>query len=427
MNHAAVSRAPKISYKYVNVDVLIRSTRMLVVLCTKTSIARKMTAKLVLPLLSVFALYAIFYFAEINGLNHLAQGAITAKTLPGTNEPLRTIYTGIEPVDNVLAALTTFFWPATDGSNPTLTLHSIAFSGTFGAAWTLVTLESWRRGNAWTVAAFPTMFGLLAQVLTFAFATPLYCAFQLRNSVTARKPNAENIRIPRAVLNAIPLVFILGFMVPTLLMILPVSEHVTVDMKQIFIASWHPWPAYVAIALTIINFVFGPDVSNDGSVEGERANLRSLRFVYAFAFANAALTHLISWIMSLATVLTPVIFEKRLLAVLHPFKVFQIALPWSKPVLQVSDIGEGVHVFLRWDYLIGSAGVLFWALSLYNAAHRVVYGKVRWLDLLKKAVLLVTLVGPVGAAVELMWERDELIIHETGGIKRVASREKKSS
>lgn len=88
-----------------------------------------------------------------NGLNHLAQGAITAKTLPGTNEPLRTIYTGIEPVDNVLAALTTFFWPATDGSNPTLTLHSIAFSGTFGAAWTLVTLESWRRGNAWTVAA----------------------------------------------------------------------------------------------------------------------------------------------------------------------------------------------------------------------------------------------------------------------------------
>lgn len=143
----------EISYKYVNVDVLIRSTRMLVVLCTKTSIARKMTAKLVLPLLSVFALYAIFYFAEINGLNHLAQGAITAKTLPGTNEPLRTIYTGIEPVDNVLAALTTFFWPATDGSNPTLTLHSIAFSGTFGAAWTLVTLESWRRGNARTVAA----------------------------------------------------------------------------------------------------------------------------------------------------------------------------------------------------------------------------------------------------------------------------------
>jgi hypothetical protein len=126
---------------------------MLVALSTRTSIASKMTAKLVLPLLSVFALYAIFYFAEINGLNHLAQEAITAKTLPGTNEPLRTVYTGIAPVDNVLAALTTFFWPATDGSNPTLTLHSIAFSGTFGAAWTLVTLESWRRGNAWTIAA----------------------------------------------------------------------------------------------------------------------------------------------------------------------------------------------------------------------------------------------------------------------------------
>ncbi|GFG18757.1 hypothetical protein IFM5058_09331 [Aspergillus udagawae] len=386
-----------------------------------------MTARLILPLLSVFALYAIFYFAEINGLNRLAHEAISTKTLPGTNELLRTVYTGIEQVDVVLAALTTFFWPATDGSNPTLTLHSIAFSGTFGAAWTLVTLESWRRGNAWTIAAFPMMFGLVAQVLTFAFATPLYCAFQLYSSITARNPNAENIRIPRSVLNAIPVVFILGFMVPSLLMILPVSEHVTVDMKQIFIASWHPWPAYVAIALTIINAVFGPFVSSDRSVEGGRANLRSLRFVYAFAFANAALTHLISWIVSMATVLAPVIFEKRLLAALHPFKVFEIALPWTKPTLQVSDIGAGVHVFLRWDYLIGSAGVLVWALSLYKTAHLVVYGKVAWLDLLKKAVLLVTLVGPVGAAVELMWERDELIIHETGGIKRDTLREKKTS
>lgn len=112
-----------------------------------------MAAKLILPLLSVFALYAIFYFAEINGLHRLALEAIASKTLPGTKEPLRTVYTGIEPVDDLLAGLTVFFWPATDGSNPTLTLHSVAFSGAFGAAWTLVTLESWRRGNAWTIAA----------------------------------------------------------------------------------------------------------------------------------------------------------------------------------------------------------------------------------------------------------------------------------
>jgi hypothetical protein len=270
------------------------------------------------------------------------------------------------------------------------------------------------------------MFGLLAQVLTFAFATPLYCAFQLYSSVTARNPNAENIRIPRAVLNATPLVFTVGFMAPTLLMILPVSEHVTVDMKQVFIASWHPWPAYVAIALTIINIVFSRPVSSDRSVEGSRANLRSLRFVYAFAFANAALTHLISWIVSLATVIVPAIFEKRLLAALHPFKVFEVALPWTVPALQVSDIGEGVHVFLRWDYLIGSTGVLVWTLSLYMTAHLVVYGRVGWQDLLKKAVLLVTLVGPVGAAVELMWERDELIIYETGGMKRETLQEKKT-
>lgn len=112
-----------------------------------------MAAKVFLPLLSVFALYAIFYFAEINGLHRLALEAIASRKLPGTNEPLRTVYTGVEPIDEVLAGLITFFWPATDGSSPAMTLHSIAFSGTFGAAWMLVTMESWRRGNAWTVAA----------------------------------------------------------------------------------------------------------------------------------------------------------------------------------------------------------------------------------------------------------------------------------
>ena len=110
-------------------------------------------AKVLLPSLSLFALYAIFYYADINGLRALGEQYVASKTLPGTNEPLRTIYTGIEPIDHLLTTLTAFFWPTTDGSNPTLFLHSVAFSGTFGSAWVLITLEAWRQGNAWTIAA----------------------------------------------------------------------------------------------------------------------------------------------------------------------------------------------------------------------------------------------------------------------------------
>jgi hypothetical protein len=103
--------------------------------------------------LSASTLYAIWYFAFANGL--LAQNdiVIASGKLPGTNDPLRTVYTGIGPVDRLLTLLTIFFYPALDGQSPGLLVHSLGFSGTFGAAWTLVVLESWRKGNAGTIAA----------------------------------------------------------------------------------------------------------------------------------------------------------------------------------------------------------------------------------------------------------------------------------
>ena len=112
-----------------------------------------MAAKLVLPLLSASVFYAIFYFALVNGLRDLGDECVANKTLPGTDFPLRTVYTGVGKVDELLTLLTTFFWPVTDGFHPALLLHSIAFSGTFCSAWVLVTLESWRKGNRGTILA----------------------------------------------------------------------------------------------------------------------------------------------------------------------------------------------------------------------------------------------------------------------------------
>ncbi|KAL2823804.1 hypothetical protein BDW59DRAFT_92366 [Aspergillus cavernicola] len=385
-----------------------------------------MAAKLILPLLSLFVFYAIFYFAEVNGTNKLVFKSIESGKLPTSDAPLRTVYTGIAPLDELLTVLTVFFWPTTDGGNLSLLVHTIGFSGTFGSAWILVCLEAWRKGNTWTLAAFPMALGLLAQVMTFAFATPLYCAIQLFTSVTAVRPNPENIRIPRAVLKALPLVFLIGFMVPSGLLLVPISEEVTTDLKQIFIAVWQPWPAYVSILLTIVHVLFSPFTSNDNTIEGGRATLRSLRWVYAFAFANTALTHIISWIIPLATVAAPMLFKEEYLEALHPLMVFDIPKPWGTPAL-AENVGAGVHAFLRWDYLIGSVGVLVWAVSLHQTAHRVVYGQVGCgcVGLVVKIAALTALAGPVGAAVELMWERDELVVNELGGLKRVALAGKK--
>jgi len=152
--------------------------------------------------------------------------------------------------------------------------------------------------------------------------------------------------------------------------------------------------------------------------------MSTLRWVYATALATAGLAHLVSWVIPLASVVAPVLFQDRFLADLHPSNVFQIPIPWSG--VQVQTVAEGVHYFLRWDYLIGSAGILLWAIKLYTVAHKQIFSTVSLTGLLVKIVLLSIVVGPTGAAVELVWERDELVFKETGGSRRVSS-EKKSS
>lgn len=264
----------------------------------------------------------------------------------------------------------------------------------------------------------PAIFGLAAQLMTFAFATPLICGLQLACSITASRPHANNIRVPRVVLSVLPAIFVIGFMIPTHAMVLPAPDVISVDMKQIAIAIWQPWPAYVSILTTVAYYVLSPFFRND-----QRASLSSLRWVYAFAFANASLSHLVSWIVSLATVIAPGLFNDRFLDHLHPSKVFSIPLPWSG--LKVDTVADGVHVFLRWDYMIGSAGVLIWALTLYAVAHKQILSVVSWPTLLLKVGLLTALTGPTGAAVELMWERDELVFRETDS--KLVSKTKKSS
>ena len=205
-------------------------------------------------------------------------------------------------------------------------------------------------------------------------------------------------------------------LVPSGLMLLPESDIVTPDTKQILIAIWQPWPAYVAILLWLAYSTPGLFNSDHGSLDTQGNSRRALRYSYAFAFANCAIPHIVCVTISFATVVSPAIFDGRYVEALHPSKVFDTPLPWASPLVRVETVGQGVHTFLRWDYIIGSLGVLVWAISLYKAAHQSTYGHVDGFGLLIKSTLLTLLAGPVGAAVELVWERDELVLH-AGSVK----------
>ncbi|CAG8234361.1 unnamed protein product [Penicillium salamii] len=388
--------------------------------------------KYIFLLLSVLVFYANTQFVHNSGIRVLIRDAIVSKTLPGSNNVLKTVFTGIARVDRELMILTSFFYPAADGQNATLLLHIVGFSGSFASAWALVTMEAWRSGNRWKIIAVPLphcmeerkgvvaldckeanecspmVFGVMAQLKTFALWGPLYCGLHLATSITATTPTVQNIRIPRIIQLAIPIAYAIGYVIPSVLMVLPAPMVISTDQKQIFIAIWQAWAISVGIITTLAFYLLSPWIKDDLPSDH--------RGVYAFAFVTATVPHLISWTISLASVVAPALFHDQYVQALCPSKVFELPSPWDSVNFPVRDVSVGAHLFLRWDCLIGSTSILVWAVTLYVKACRVGGEPVNWGVLGVKIALLTILTGPIGSAVALMWERDNLICYGTRGV-----------
>ena len=71
------------------------------------------------------------------------------RMLPGTQELIKTSYTGIEWIDSQLGVLTLFFWETIDGSRPHASLFSFYFGGQLAAGWCVFMIEGLRNGNRW--------------------------------------------------------------------------------------------------------------------------------------------------------------------------------------------------------------------------------------------------------------------------------------
>lgn len=261
-----------------------------------------------------------------------------------------------------------------------------------------------------------SVFGFIAQTCTFALSTTLYGCLHLRRSVTVVNPTPQNISVSPAVLRAIPFIFLVGYQLPTILTILRAPERISIDLKQIFIAIWQPWPIYVSILAGAVHYITSLFTSPEtNATKANQTQLTLLRRVYAFAFAHTAITHILGWTVSLATVLAPVLFNPKFIPILHPARVFRPTFPFLATDLRIESVGQGVHIFLQWDFLIGSLGTLVWAMGLWAAAQKKY--NLEWrnsstvlgLGLFVKVALLMLVAGPVAAAVELMWERDELV------------------
>lgn len=111
--------------------------------------------KAALVFLSAAGYYTTWYFIFNNGtIDHVAHvRKLDPQLLPGTKEPVRTVYTGVPAIDHQLTFLTLFFWEIVNGSHPSASLFSFYFATQVASGWGLLVIEGLRPGNRWSLVS----------------------------------------------------------------------------------------------------------------------------------------------------------------------------------------------------------------------------------------------------------------------------------
>ncbi|KAK0725278.1 hypothetical protein B0H67DRAFT_126266 [Lasiosphaeris hirsuta] len=71
--------------------------------------------------------------------------------LPGSSDPIITLYCGFPPFDQLLTLASVMFANVVDGSCPRLSVYGIQFGGQFLSILVLIMIESMREGNQHTI------------------------------------------------------------------------------------------------------------------------------------------------------------------------------------------------------------------------------------------------------------------------------------
>ena len=244
-----------------------------------------------LAALSALGFYHTLYKINHNGTAHKIDATIKAGKLPGSNQPLLTQYTHIPYLDGFLTTLVTFFYPLVDWSHPAGSLQLYHFMGQIAAAWGLLTIESLRKGHSWRFVSYITLWGLAIQAVMFAVVGPILLITHLLTSPTISNPKIRDLELEKEdILSIFPAIFI-GFVIPTVLMAMPVSFCCGYDTKQILICIWQFFPVWVLLARSGISSIvklLQPRTSTSRAVN----SFKYLRGLYAILLAVSVWNHL---------------------------------------------------------------------------------------------------------------------------------------
>lgn len=369
------------------------------------------TSPLIYLAASGAAAYCIFGLQMQNGffdmLTVMAEDHPTR--LPGSTVDGELMTSGNQALDKAFLPLIRFFYPVTTGENPRLSLFSFWFAGQVIALHTLLVLEGLRVGNRGRLIAYTTVWGCLYQMVPFGITMPVWIALWLWTSpiakLSAATPKAvlaQSLRIGNADLAVVVHSIVWGYIVPSALFALPSSSLIA---TQRYVLAWQFFPLYVGAARLLFSKALQLLGDVDNSVppppptdpKQPGASLaRRLRAVYFPVLVATAVTHTLTLLWVFFPDTRPAGLAGASLDLVSLFK------PVSYPghVVPVTSAAEGTLALLHYDIYFGGAAMLFWAIQVHGASTNAP----------SMASVLTALAGPGGAALALVWRRDEHLL-----------------
>lgn len=243
------------------------------------------------------------------------------------------------------------------------------------------------------------------QILSYAFTMPLFCLAHLLSSDLTGKQSAKSNRIGHLIiLETLPTVLVISYFLPSCLYALPLPQELNA-LHQWFGGLWQGFPLYIALVQMTIPIwhhrIAVPNRQPDATIID--LELSALRRAYSFAFSSCVATHAPIVMIGVVSILCRN-FNIQLGS--NQITISAIFVPQAFYLLKQVDMADGIHFLLIYDQFFGSSAALVWAWAI-NVDARSKFDVLDILTLVSRISVCILISGPAGAALWLLWDRDE--------------------
>ncbi|KAI1469275.1 uncharacterized protein F4812DRAFT_470295 [Daldinia caldariorum] len=345
--------------------------------------------------------------------------------LPGSENAIRTFYTGIGPLDKLVTVGVVIFANVTDGSTPELSLYIFQFCGQYLAMLVMINIESLRAGNATNFFSLFSLWGFFMQITSYGCTMPLYVAAHLLNLPTG---DVAGVGLSEAVpisklseLAVLPQAFILGYVIPATLMSVPIFSNAT---HQWFVGLWQGFHIFIVLFQKLLAAWVGqnrrlldvdkrqkcpPDIPTKFQDSSACRNEKDLlEKAYLFAFSWCLVSHVVTFMLIAAVCIAPSTFPPHLREAWTISKVFLPTPFWSSEKME--SMATAMHSFFAYDQYVGLIASIIWSSALYVKSRELPMGARAWAKLGFTVSALTLCSGHAGAVVWLMWKKDQRLL-----------------